>query len=219
MRAESPMSSIAQGNALGIRYLPTMRPARATLIFHYFLQLPLQGALIVCIRLPRALPWAMEVIGLSARFVLLLPNPPIESPHTYGLHLIIYIGWNWCMPWAMFLCPFMAYNTLSYQKPCLASFRLIKHPHPSKGVLSASKTSPFTVQKDYIFAMPQVLALAKLAIIWHSCKSPWLNFFSFGQYRNNKSVPCPDRMVTWPGTPSLWLKRAVAPKRNHQLFL
>ena len=26
-------------NALGIRYLPTMRPARATLIFHYFLQL------------------------------------------------------------------------------------------------------------------------------------------------------------------------------------
>ena len=79
MRAESPKSSIAQGNALGIRYLPTMRPARATLIFHYFLQLPLQGALIVCIRLPRALPWAMEVIGLSAHFVLLLPNPPIES--------------------------------------------------------------------------------------------------------------------------------------------
>ena len=56
-----------------------MRPVRATLIFHYFLQLPLQGALIVCIRLPRALPWAMEVIGLSAHFVLLLPNPPIES--------------------------------------------------------------------------------------------------------------------------------------------
>ena len=56
-----------------------MRPVRATLIFHYFLQLPLQGALIVCIRLPRALPWAMEVIGLSAHFVILLPNPPIES--------------------------------------------------------------------------------------------------------------------------------------------
>ena len=29
MRAESPKFSIAQGNALGIRYLPTMRPVRA----------------------------------------------------------------------------------------------------------------------------------------------------------------------------------------------
>ena len=68
-RAESPKSSIAQGIALGIRHLRTMRPVRASLTFHCFLQLPLQGALVVCIRLPRAMPWAMEVIGLSARIV------------------------------------------------------------------------------------------------------------------------------------------------------
>ena len=91
MRAESPKSSIAQGNALGIRYLPTMRPVRATLIFHYFLQLPLQGALIVCTRLPRALPWAMEVIGLSARFVLLLPNPPIECSSYIKINMTTYL--------------------------------------------------------------------------------------------------------------------------------
>ena len=31
----------------------------------FFLQLPLQGALVVCICLPRAMPRAMEDIGLS----------------------------------------------------------------------------------------------------------------------------------------------------------
>ena len=57
----------AQGNALGIRHLRTMRPVRATLKFHWFLQLPLQGALGCYVRLPRAMPWAVETIGLSAR--------------------------------------------------------------------------------------------------------------------------------------------------------
>ena len=40
---------------------------RAALTFLCFLQLPLQGALVVYIRLPRAMPWAMDDIGLSAR--------------------------------------------------------------------------------------------------------------------------------------------------------
>ena len=39
-RAESPISSIAQGNALGIRHLPIMRPVRATLISHCFYSCP-----------------------------------------------------------------------------------------------------------------------------------------------------------------------------------
>ena len=59
--------STAQGTALGIRKLRTMRPVRAALTFLCFLQLPLQGALVVYIRLPRAMPWAMDDIGLSAR--------------------------------------------------------------------------------------------------------------------------------------------------------
>ena len=101
MRAESPKSSIAQGNALGIRYLPTMRPVRATLIFHYFLQLPLQGALPLCIRLPRALPWAMKVIGLSARFVLLLPNPPIESSSYIKINMTTYLTCVLCKSFSL----------------------------------------------------------------------------------------------------------------------
>ena len=39
-RAESPMSSIAQGTALGIRHLRIMRPVRAALIFHCFYSCP-----------------------------------------------------------------------------------------------------------------------------------------------------------------------------------
>ena len=42
-----------------------MRPVRASLTFHCFLQLPLQGALVVCIRLPRAVPWAVEILGFQ----------------------------------------------------------------------------------------------------------------------------------------------------------
>ena len=91
MRAESPKSSIAQGNALGIRYLPTMRPVRATLIFHCFYSCPYRARCRLCIRLPRALPWAMKVIGLSARFVLLLPNPPIESSSYIKINMTTYL--------------------------------------------------------------------------------------------------------------------------------
>ena len=119
-RAESPMFSIAQGNALGIRYLRTMRPVRATLcgtielplqgawvvfirypgrcpglwrywafsphLYGYkvfsdnapckgnfkiplFLQLPLQGAWVVFILIPRAMPWAVEILGFQPAFV------------------------------------------------------------------------------------------------------------------------------------------------------
>ena len=58
--------STAQGTALGIRYLRTMRPAKGSSnVPLFFLQLPLQGALVVYIRLPRAMPWAMDDIGLS----------------------------------------------------------------------------------------------------------------------------------------------------------
>ena len=39
-RAESPISSIAQGSTLGIRHLPIMRPVRATLISHCFYSCP-----------------------------------------------------------------------------------------------------------------------------------------------------------------------------------
>lgn len=78
-----------------------MRPVRATLIFHYFLQLPLQGALIVCIRLPRALPWAMESIGLSARFVLLLPNPPIESSSYIKINMTTYLTCVLCKSFSL----------------------------------------------------------------------------------------------------------------------
>ena len=46
-------------------------------MFHCFLQLPLQGALVVFIRLPRAMPWAMEEIGLSAR----QPDSPFLYKH------------------------------------------------------------------------------------------------------------------------------------------
>ena len=99
MRAESPMTFIAQGNALGIRYLPTMRPVRATLILHYFLQLPLQGALPLCIRLPRRCPGLWRSLGFQPALFLLLPNPLIESSsykNKYD-HILIatpIVGWT-----------------------------------------------------------------------------------------------------------------------------
>ncbi len=65
-RAPKGQLSTAQGTALGIRKLRTMRPVRAALTFHcFFYSCPY--ALVVYIRLPRAMPWAMENIGLSAR--------------------------------------------------------------------------------------------------------------------------------------------------------
>ena len=67
-RAESPMFSIAQGNALGIRYLRTMRPVRATLCGT--IELPLQGAWVVFIRYPGRCP------GLWRYWAF--------SPHLYG---------------------------------------------------------------------------------------------------------------------------------------
>ena len=68
-RAPKGQLSTAQGTALGIRYLRTMRPAKGSSnVPLFFLQLPLlAGALVVYIRLPRAMPWAMDDIGLSAR--------------------------------------------------------------------------------------------------------------------------------------------------------
>ena len=61
--------SIAQGNALGIRHLPTMRPVRATLTFHCFFIVALTGRVgRFCIRLPRAMPWAMEILGFQPVF-------------------------------------------------------------------------------------------------------------------------------------------------------
>ena len=42
-RAPKGQLSIVQGIALGIRHLRTMRPVRAALMFHCFLQLPLAG--------------------------------------------------------------------------------------------------------------------------------------------------------------------------------
>ena len=44
----------------------------------------------MCIK-GRALPWAMEVIGLSARFVLLLPNPPIECSSYIKINMTTYL--------------------------------------------------------------------------------------------------------------------------------
>ncbi|WP_295367097.1 hypothetical protein, partial [uncultured Prevotella sp.] len=44
----------------------------------------------MCIK-GRALPWAMESIGLSARFVLLLPNPPIESSSYIKINMTTYL--------------------------------------------------------------------------------------------------------------------------------
>ena len=67
------------GHHPGYKAFTDNAPCKGSSNVPMFLQLPLQGALIVCIRLPRALPWAMEDFGLSAHFVLLLPNPPIES--------------------------------------------------------------------------------------------------------------------------------------------
>ena len=59
----------AQGNALGIRHLPTMRPVRATLTFHCFFIVALAGRVgRFCIRLPRAMPWAMEILGFQPVF-------------------------------------------------------------------------------------------------------------------------------------------------------
>ena len=74
-RAESPMFSIAQGNALGIRYLRTLAPCKGSSNNPLFLQLPLQGALFIECYIPRAMPWAMENIGLSARFYLSFDTP------------------------------------------------------------------------------------------------------------------------------------------------
>ena len=93
--------STAQGTALGIRYLRTMRPANGSSnVPLFFLQLPLQGALVVYIRLPRAMPWAMDDIGLSARtgygrywaFLLRQAAKPsaARQPH-FVLHLPLHI--------------------------------------------------------------------------------------------------------------------------------
>ena len=60
------------GQRPGYKVFTDNAPCKGNFNINYFLQLPLQGALPLCIRLPRALPWAMKVIGLSARFVFTL---------------------------------------------------------------------------------------------------------------------------------------------------
>ena len=43
------------------------------------LELPLQGALLIGCYIPRAVPWAVEYIGLSARIVWVLKHPNVFS--------------------------------------------------------------------------------------------------------------------------------------------
>ena len=74
MRAESPISPQPRATPWVYSIHLTTRPVRATLTFHCFLQLPLQGALVICIRLPRAMPWAMKTLGFQ----------PV-SPYSYSI--------------------------------------------------------------------------------------------------------------------------------------
>ena len=75
--AESPMTSIAQGNALDKRIQKINAPCKGNYL--WLNRVALTARQTQQTFSPRALPWAMEVIGLSAHFFLLLPNPPIES--------------------------------------------------------------------------------------------------------------------------------------------
>ena len=59
--------STAQGNALGIRHLPTMRPVRATLIFHYFYSCPYRARCSVLYPFTQGDALGYGNIGLSAR--------------------------------------------------------------------------------------------------------------------------------------------------------
>ena len=61
--------------------------------------LPLQGVLLLSIRTPRANALGYVLIGLSARFVLLLPNPPlIESSSYIKINMTTYLLYQFSAP-------------------------------------------------------------------------------------------------------------------------
>ena len=70
MRAESPMSSTAQGIALGKRIQTTNAPCKGNSKKRWNINAALTGRIVRKYLIPRAMPWAMENIGLSARIVL-----------------------------------------------------------------------------------------------------------------------------------------------------
>ena len=97
--APKGLLSTAQGTALGIRKLRTMRPVRAALTFLFFYSCPYR-ATGYRPKQPRAMPWAMDDIGLSARtgygrywaFLLRQAAKPsaARQPH-FVLHLPLHI--------------------------------------------------------------------------------------------------------------------------------
>ena len=64
--------------------------------------LPLQGVLLLSIRTPRANALGYVLIGLSARFVLLLPNPPlIESSSYIKINMTTYLTCVLCKSFSL----------------------------------------------------------------------------------------------------------------------
>ena len=71
-RAPKGATLHSPGHRPGYKAFTGNAPYRGSSNVPLFLLLPLQGALVVYTRLPRAMPWAMEDIGLSARQPLLV---------------------------------------------------------------------------------------------------------------------------------------------------
>lgn len=76
--------STAQGIALGMMWLWALRPVGAALIARCFYSCPYR-ALAVCVRLPRAMPWAMETLGFQPVFAHTLL---VSRPCTYVVGIV-----------------------------------------------------------------------------------------------------------------------------------